>query len=607
MRGIGDFSRWEINEKTLASLFMVQLIDEMCAHSSKDIYKPRCTTSSVLCEELKYQLRRHHDDKANLIKTVTPIVEELIDSLQDDPVAKSLLGIRYEFMISEIERARNSLDELSLVIESLNQQLSYDRYLHECGIQLKQLLSDPKRKREIATLTRIWMTQILNVGYSQSHVYHSVDRGFFRTSILIRNSFQAEKFIDDFIGIPRMYTVYAWVHKDFAKFEPVVEGLSFPNVEDFQPQLDPGKAFLKRGEQLQDYCLLKVEISALDRFQAWDKVQDTLKALANTWGVYSHGSQPNWDPESLVCHRVGKKLLEEKTKEDVSTILAGPNHSAETVLVRGLQILQGHNLKADAKHQLDKVIELHGLAMNAQSPKNQLLNLWSAIESMFPMNGTKKESRIEHLLRNLTPILLVSHPLKVFDGLYRDVKKVLEQTKDFTLPDLGSEMDELLRFTAMIVVPSMKEYRQQLYNACANNPLLCNRIYRIYEDYSDARTIKRNIERLERKIGWHVRRMYRARNEIIHSGSTQLSFIKILVSHLHSYVDTVLGRLQYVITRYDRPYSFDDLVYESSVEHRLHMKLLDDLISNGSDIDEHNFAQIIFGDTYCNGIGAQSL
>lgn len=47
------------------------------------------------------------------------------------------------------------------------------------------------------------------------------------------------------------------------------------------------------------------------------------------------------------------------------------------------------------------------------------------------------------------------------------------------------------------------------------------------------------IEKYERRVRWHLRRMYRTRNAIIHSGE-DIDNLKSLGEHLHSYVDELL-------------------------------------------------------------------
>ena len=47
------------------------------------------------------------------------------------------------------------------------------------------------------------------------------------------------------------------------------------------------------------------------------------------------------------------------------------------------------------------------------------------------------------------------------------------------------------------------------------------------------------INRYGQRLTWHIQRLYRVRNSIIHSGEPEKSML-YLVEHLHSYVDEVL-------------------------------------------------------------------
>ena len=70
-------------------------------------------------------------------------------------------------------------------------------------------------------------------------------------------------------------------------------------------------------------------------------------------------------------------------------------------------------------------------------------------------------------------------------------------------------------------------------------PLLRSRIYMLNEKYKNKKGIKSDLGRYSERIEWHLYRLYRTRNAIIHAGE-QPSNLKSLGEHLHEYIDSLL-------------------------------------------------------------------
>ena len=61
----------------------------------------------------------------------------------------------------------------------------------------------------------------------------------------------------------------------------------------------------------------------------------------------------------------------------------------------------------------------------------------------------------------------------------------------------------------------------------------------MFEDIKTTKDLKQFIDRYVQRVTWHLYRMYRARNAIIHSGEVPHN-LRYLGEHLHSYVDSTL-------------------------------------------------------------------
>ncbi|MUG74124.1 hypothetical protein GNP93_26535 [Paenibacillus validus] len=86
------------------------------------------------------------------------------------------------------------------------------------------------------------------------------------------------------------------------------------------------------------------------------------------------------------------------------------------------------------------------------------------------------------------------------------------------LDDIEGDSD-IEKFIALVCLDDYSNERKaRLYDMFStNNPLATNRIYEMKKNYSDARNILKLIENHEQKVQWQLKRIYRCRNEIVHS------------------------------------------------------------------------------------------
>ena len=101
------------------------------------------------------------------------------------------------------------------------------------------------------------------------------------------------------------------------------------------------------------------------------------------------------------------------------------------------------------------------------------------------------------------------------------------------------ESDEY-KICCIIALKEKKDVRQEACKLLKKYPLIRSRVSQLYEDvFKTKKKYLAEIHRFSQRLTWHIQRLYRARNSIIHSGESP-SNIKDLVEHLHSYVDEIV-------------------------------------------------------------------
>ena len=134
----------------------------------------------------------------------------------------------------------------------------------------------------------------------------------------------------------------------------------------------------------------------------------------------------------------------------------------------------------------------------------------------------------------------------------------------------------------------MQTRKQHLY------PLLRYRVWILNEQLHDIKSIKILIENHTKRIVWHLHRIYRARNYIIHDGARNDEVNQELVINLHSYVDLMFTEIISIINK--SPYR--DSMKDAVISHKLAVSILDEQLVNqeNREIDCKNALKCLYYD-----------
>ena len=88
----------------------------------------------------------------------------------------------------------------------------------------------------------------------------------------------------------------------------------------------------------------------------------------------------------------------------------------------------------------------------------------------------------------------------------------------------------------LIYLSKYADLRKELYDKLSAYPVLRSRIS-LLSSSTTTKKLNISISLYIKRINWHLYRMYRTRNAIVHSGDVP-SNLKYLGEHLHSYLDS---------------------------------------------------------------------
>ena len=180
--------------------------------------------------------------------------------------------------------------------------------------------------------------------------------------------------------------------------------------------------------------------------------------------------------------------------------------------------------------------------MSAETDESQLVSLWIALESLCRRG--KGTSIIESVCSSVSPSVCVGNPRKAVENLTSYLQPVwaamvsAESIKKLTYSNMSEidARDVLLSLVDVKDGPRIKE----LYRISSDQVLLCYRIYRLRDRLIlERKKVISNLENHRYNVDWQLRRIYRARNRVMHHGRGTQS-LPSLIQHLRTYLTHAL-------------------------------------------------------------------
>ena len=149
------------------------------------------------------------------------------------------------------------------------------------------------------------------------------------------------------------------------------------------------------------------------------------------------------------------------------------------------------------------------------------------------------------------------------------VKRILNKVPDIDSPNT------LHRTLAMLAVSTNDEIRSELYAELKDFHLLRFRAFQLSEILSSTEKLTNALASHEKKLRWQIRRIYRTRNLIVHSGKRP-SYIHSLIENGHDYLDQIIFDVMKLSCGEYRTSTLEQAFELSKIRHK---KFMDQLAS----------------------------
>jgi hypothetical protein len=503
-----NISRWKSIDETAGLLFFAQRMDELLFDFTLDTYKPAALNAPYLCKEalkLLDSIESGHLDSSSL----KYVIAELEWSIKNDPISKGMLDKELNYYLLDYDKVKSS--EYRLHLEILSRTLDPYEYLQTAFKALSIAVKNIEKK-QIDTLARTIVTTLLNNGLSKQFLWNRISEFFFSPDgpDIISN----DK-IDGFINIiqPKIhkFDVYLKTSSLISTVSESIQAFGLKIIDSYPEEiieLAKGNNLIKKENEI----YLKAEkIRAHDPYSARVRAIRRLENLSDLFTLFYHKKQIEYHEQAIVLQTCckndmilispsrgpmekGVDLTPEKASKELNKLLINfrPNNSSN--------------------EKFNRVADLHGICLTSDIPENQLVNLWTSLETLIPSNFDS--NKINNIISKMIPILMKSYTTRLIERFTFDLitwdkyrtPKILNR-----IPN-SSGLNIFQKTLNLLSIKDNVTFRNDLYTQLKDFHLLRFRAFQLSEIFSDPKKISAILDTHEQKVSWQIRRIYRSRS-----------------------------------------------------------------------------------------------
>lgn len=453
----------------------------------------------------------------------TAVFEEFLASFSNDIVLKENWGKE------NIERVTKSFGsssqkETDNIIAYIDATLDNGKYFDWAKKTILKYTKQPKQKKKIESAIRCFLPELIYLGYDPEFIFTTLHNVFFKKKIV--NESTVEEFLSTFNLRVHKYTVYFSVSSVVLHLRSILEkrlNVCFEddgNYHHFKSDRNKVIVYFKNIKARCPNSAAKVAYSFIDMLFSFYKFVGDKKSISmqNKAMVIEGDNKPVF----VAAKRQAFNIVEEPDYEQIG--------EQSDALITGLL-----SNAEDEYFMLSKAIELHNTAISVSDLKSGFLNLWSSLEVLS--QGSDADSKLGPVLDLVLPILKKDYIVTQVQEFERALKDNLsEEEYNGILKRIDIHGCEKKKIFHLIFLEEYKELRADVLKQLASFPVLRSRLSLL----SSANTTKKlnvMISSYVQRIKWHLYRMYRTRNGIVHSGDAPQN-LRYLCEHLHSYLDS---------------------------------------------------------------------
>ena len=337
-------------------------------------------------------------------------------------------------------------------------------------------------------------------------------------------------------------------------------------------------------------------LKEFDPYSAYNSAEQSMNALISLHRIYQHNSKLYLTNKAIVSKVVeGTTENSELIQGSLNVLKKKGNSSYALAYLNDVLLTDDMNLPS----AFVRAVSIHSGAIDSNDISNQLLNLWTMIEILISMKRDD-EDRINTICSILCAILNRNYIYSNIEQLLQDILKCSELKLEeiFNSEEFDDSLDEVEKLTLVLTLEKYADKLSQINDSLSEYPLLQYRITFFSEHvFNSSVSIYNFLNNHKNRIKWHVMRIYRNRNMIVHNGS-YMPYRDSIVENLHFYIDTLLD---FLIEYYHLGIINHDSIYRDILnDEAIHISKLGKSLVNDKkkieniEITEENALDLIF-------------
>ena len=301
----------------------------------------------------------------------------------------------------------------------------------------------------------------------------------------------------------------------------------FGEINDISSLLNAGKRYFR------------VQVLAFDVYAAAHKAIRKISDLLNLGSFYNLVSAWNLSAVSFVVINKANKYHKAFNAEQLYKTYDYLDSSGK-VFEYTKNIFIDDNKRA-LREKLTGTFGYANISRASLFQEEKYMNLWVALESLA------RTRMYPDIISNVKQTVPAAMSLRY---IYRIVRNYVEDCirckVEFDFPNHHIDMKQESKQT--IVKETIEVFRtQELYSIllrkCEVNSLLKYRTETVYKILNDMAMLKDKVKNHHDRVEWQIQRLYRIRNEIVHSALQNETSLIMYIEHLYDYLSTYISEI----------------------------------------------------------------
>jgi len=580
-------SKWDNVAECHGLVYFAQMVEEMLFDYTLDTYRPSVMNTYLLCNE-GLQTLKEIENGTIMQPNLKHVTAELCDCFEKDPVAHRLVALPPASFYPILKNPKSTLNEIRTVLELLLLQLNSKSYRRVNEELLVQELTGGKSFPIIRRLTRSYVTTLISNGYHQKYLNEKTLDFFYFGANRINGSECMRDYVALFNTEKIEFNVIFRVSNIFENFASTLANIKLIITRDLPEGIDASRFSEFRLRSARECFALLQNVPAKDVYGARNKADSIIKLASTLLTLFHHKESPVW-LEECVVHNTKDNSYKKIAKPINSMHKCSDLH--KTVANSRLKLfLNDFSLEQNSFIKFIRSTQLHSMALASNTDENQLLNLWISLESLIPSETKSGDtSNIEHISNSMIPFLNIGYMNNLIENLVKDLLRWNTTSfKTALKPIDGRKLTD--RLVKVLTLPEYAVNLAALEGSLNDFHLLRDRVNHMKDILSSPGKVIATLDAHWTRVEWQIRRIYRVRNIIVHSGNTP-PYTKPLIEHTHGYLDTILAMLVRLASKPKSVHSVSQGFKYIELQYKLYYKKLSE---KGITFTRDNIDELIF-------------